>query len=114
MFHLIFLYSYLLIGIIYTLKYNYVHPVYLLCLLFVSFKVIFDYRVCSVAYLECRVRNVKREESYTNKFLDPIVDMRYTNHIYILTLLSFILLTYHLVILEKYNIIYNLFKGRSI
>ena len=114
MFHLIFVYSYLLIGIIYTLKFNDVHPIYLLCLLFVSFKVIFDYRVCSVAYLECRVRDVKRQEAYTNKFLDPIVDLRYTDHIYILSLISFIILTYHLVFREKYNIIYNLFKGRDI
>ncbi len=111
MFHLIFVYSYLGIGYLYTFKNKYINPLYYVCLLFVCFKVIFEYRICSVAYLECRFRDIKREDSYMNQFLDPIVDLRYTNHIYPLTLLSFLILTYHLIILEKYNIVYNLFKG---
>ena len=110
MFHLVFVYTYLLIGVYLTIRKLNIHPLYLLCLSFVCFKVIFEYRVCSVAYMECRLRDVKREESYMNKFLDPIVDLRYTDHIYPLTMISFLILTYHLIILEKYNIVYNLFK----
>lgn len=111
MFHLLFVYVYLIVGLFLTLNDNYIHPLYFICLLFVCFKVIFEYRVCSVAYLECRLRDVKREDALMNKFLDPIVDIRYTDHIYILTILSFIILTYHIVFLEKYNTIYHLFKG---
>jgi hypothetical protein len=110
MYHLIFVYTYLLLGVYLTIRKVNINPLYLLCLSFVSFKVIFEYRVCSVAYMECRLRDVKREESYMNKFLDPIVDLRYTDHIYPLTMISFLILTYHLIILEKYNIVYNLFK----
>ena len=43
--------------------------IYLICLSFISFKVMFDYRVCSVAYMECKLREVKREESIMNQFL---------------------------------------------
>ena len=110
MYHLIFVYTYLLLGVYLTIRKVNINPLYLLCLSFVSFKVIFEYRVCSVAYMECRLRDVKREESYMNKFLDPIVDLRYTDHIYPLTMISFLILTYHLIILEKYNIVCNLFK----
>ena len=113
MFHLIFLYSYLFIGFLFTILEKDLHPIYLICLLFVSFKFIFEYRVCSVAYLECRMRDIKRDKSYMNKFLDPIVDLRYTDHVYTLSLLSFLILTYHLVFLEKYSLIYNIFKGNG-
>ena len=70
MYHLIFVYTYLLLGVYLTIRKVNINPLYLLCLSFVSFKVIFEYRVCSVAYMECRLRDVKREESYMNKFLE--------------------------------------------
>ena len=52
-------------------------------------KALFDYRVCSVAYAECKMRGVSREKSFVNKFLDPMVDLRYSNHIYPLFIISF-------------------------
>ena len=103
MLHLSFLYSYLLIGIVMMLLHKELPLIYLFCLAFCSFKVITNYRVCSVAYFECKLRDIKRNESYMNKFLDPIVDLRYTNHIYLLTLLSFIILTYNFVYLKRFK-----------
>ena len=100
---IILVYSYLILGIylfFYKTRYN---SVYLLVLLFCSFKVITNYRICSVAYLECRLRNVQREDSYMNQLLDPIVDLRYTDHAYPLTLLSFIILTYNFVYLKRFK-----------
>ena len=38
-----------------------------------------------------------------NQFLDPIVDLRYTNHIYPLVLLSFYILTYNFIYLKRVN-----------
>ena len=55
-------------------------------------KALFDYRVCSLAYAECKMRDIKREDSLVNKFLDPMVDLRYSNHIYPLFIISFIIL----------------------
>ena len=97
MLHLIFVYGYLLFGLMMILNNN------LFCLAFCSFKVISNYRVCSVAYLECKLRDVRRNDSYMNSFLDPIVDLRYTNHTYILTLISFIILTYNFVFLKRFR-----------
>jgi len=51
--------------------------------------------------MECKVRGIKREDSLMNQFLDPIVDLRYTVHIYPLTILSFWILTYYLVYLKR-------------
>ena len=41
---------------------------------FAILKTTLEYRICSVAYAECKLRKVKRDESIVNKFLDPIVD----------------------------------------
>jgi hypothetical protein len=101
LYHLIFVYSYLLYGLISIFFNHQVTMLYLILLLFCTFKVTTNYRVCSVAYMECKVRGIKREESLMNQFLDPIVDLRYTDHIYPLTLLSFLILTYHLVYLKR-------------
>ena len=103
MFHLIFLYLYLFVGIFMILYKVQIPLIYLLCLAFCSIKFITNYRVCSVAYLECKVRDIKREESLMNKFLDPIVDLRYTDHAYPLTLLSFFILTYNFVSLKRFR-----------
>ena len=101
LYHLIFLYSYLFHGLLSIILNNEVSMLYLFLLLFCSFKVVTNYRVCSVAYMECKIRGIKREESIMNRFLDPIVDLRYTNHIYPLVILSFIVLTYNFVYLKR-------------
>ena len=103
MFHLIFLYLYLFVGIFMILNKTQIPLLYLLCLAFCSMKFITNYRICSVAYLECKVRDIKREESLMNQFLDPIVDLRYTDHSYPLTLLSFFILTYNFVSLKRFR-----------
>ena len=103
MLHLIFVYGYLLFGLMMILNNKELPLIYLFCLAFCSFKVISNYRVCSVAYLECKLRDVRKNDSYMNSFLDPIVDLRYTNHTYILTLISFIILTYNFVFLKRFR-----------
>ncbi len=101
MFHLLFVYTYLLYGILSIITKKHVSMLYLFLLLFCCFKVTTNYRVCSVAYLECKLRKIKREESIMNQFLDPIVDLRYTNHIYPLVILSFYILTYNFIYLRR-------------
>ena len=102
-FHLIFVYTYLLYGISLIIRNVNVPILYLFLLLFCCFKVTTNYRVCSVAYLECKLRKIKREQSLVNQFLDPIVDLRYTEHIYPLVILSFYILTYNFIYLKRYN-----------
>ena len=103
MFHLLFVYTYLLYGILSIITKKQVSMLYLFLLLFCCFKVTTNYRVCSVAYLECKLRKIKREQSIVNQFLDPIVDLRYTDHIYPLVILSFYILTYNFICLKRYN-----------
>jgi len=102
-FHLFFVYIYLLFGILSIITKKELSILYLFLLLFCCFKVTTNYRVCSVAYLECKIRKIKREDSIMNKFLDPIVDLRYTDHIYPLVILSFYILTYNFVYLKRFN-----------
>ena len=45
-----------------------------------------------MAYAECKIRDIKREDSLVNMFLDPMVDLRYSNHIYPLFIISFSIL----------------------
>ena len=107
LYHLIFVYSYLIYGITTMYSEHTVSMLYLVLLLFCSFKVITNYRVCSVAYMECKIMGIKREDSLMNRFLDPIVDLRYTDHIYPLSILSFLILTYNLVYLKRIQEIWN-------
>lgn len=89
LFHLIIVYIYLFYGIISIFSDKKLNNAYLIILMFLSFKVVTNYRICSIAYLECKIRDIEREKSFMNQLLDPIVDLRYTDHIYALTLLSF-------------------------
>lgn len=70
-------------------RYGNIPYVYILLILFSIIKTTLDYRVCSVAYAECKIRGVKRDKSYVNMFLDPIVDVRYTYHVYPLFILGY-------------------------
>ena len=110
MYILLFVYSYLILGFYLSFILNEVDSVYLLLLLFITFKVVTNYRVCSFAYLECKVRDVRREESYINQFLDPIVNLRYTDHIYILFPLTFIILFYNIIYRKDNFNLLNVFK----
>jgi len=89
---LIFLYLFLAQSIYILYKYDNIPIPYILIIGFPMVKALFDYRVCSLAYVECKIRDIKREDSLVNKFLDPMVDLRYSNHIYPLFIISFIIL----------------------
>lgn len=92
MFIVLFLYLFLLYSFSFFIKYKNVPIIHLPLVAFAILKTTLDYRVCSVAYVECKLRDIKRDESIVNKFLDPIVDLRYTNHVYPLFILGYLLL----------------------
>ena len=89
---LIFLYLFLIQSIYILYKYDNIPIIYIFIIGFPMIKALFDYRVCSVAYIECKFRIINREESLVNKFLDPIVDLRYSDHIYPLFTISILIL----------------------
>lgn len=110
---ILIIYLFLLLGayLFGTNKHPQYEEIYIFALCFTSFKVISNYRTCSVAYAECKLRGIKRKESYVNQFLDPIVDVRYSDHIFIAVPLTFFILYHYFitkgVLRESYKKVFN-------
>lgn len=102
MFVLIFLYIFLLYSGCLTINNGIMPLIHIPIIGFSILKTTLEYRICSVAYAECKLRKVKRDESIVNKFLDPIVDLRYTDHIYPLFTIGYILIYITLLKYLKY------------
>ena len=68
---------YCLLGILFTLQ-KLPHW-YISILLFIAIKMIFNYRKCTISYIECKIRGVTKDLGYINSILDPIVDLRSTD-----------------------------------
>jgi len=85
---------FLLIGILYTSVDHVVPQRYTIVALFCIFKIVFNYRKCTFSKLECKIRNVKREDGCLNSFLDHIVDIRYSKKRYILYILMVVFLLF--------------------
>ena len=91
-----FIVIYLLYGF-YHLIYNIeLDSLYTLLLLFFTFKIIFDFRKCTLSYLECKIRGVKKEKGYLNQFFDKLFDIRNENEktVKLLLIMSLIVLYY--------------------
>ena len=89
-------YLFLILGLIFIFLNKKLPTTYLVLLLFFLFKLIFNYRKCTFSYIECVLRGVKKDKGYLNTFLDTIIDIRYTNDIILLYLVSFYILLYQL------------------
>lgn len=96
MLEIIFVYLYLIYGLYKVCKNELLNPLYLVLLFAAMLKASFDYRVCTVAYAECKIRGISRELSIVNRLLDPIIDIRYTDHIYPIFIFSMIILSYNI------------------
>ena len=68
---------------------------YISIVLFFTFKWIFDYRKCTISYMECLMRGVKKEQGYLYNFLNGIIDLRSTKHIDLFYILTSFILIYH-------------------
>ena len=69
---------YLLVGVLYIISEGGVPHNYSVIIIFCILKAIFNYKKCTISYLECRIRNVKRQDGLLASLLDYIVDLR--NH----------------------------------
>ena len=104
MFIVSFLYLFLFYSICLFVKYGNMPLIHIPIIGFSILKTTLEYRICSVAYAECKLRGVKREKSLVNKFLDPIVDLRYTNHVYPLFIIGYSLIYLSIIKYLKYYI----------
>ena len=98
-----FIVSYLLYGL-YHMVYNLeLDSNYTVLLLFFTFKIIIDFRKCTLSYIECKIRGVKKEEGYLNQFFDKLFDIRNENEkvTKLLLIISFIILYYSIFVNNK-------------
>jgi len=68
---------------------------YIAIIIFFTFKWIFNYRKCTFSYIECVLRNVKKEQGILYNFLENSVDLRYSRHIPIYYILSAVILVHY-------------------
>ena len=92
--YLVLVYLFALIGIIFIYLDLDLPSYYMAVVLFFNFKWIFNYRQCTISYLECVVRGVKRKNGLLNSFLDGIIDLRYGKHIALFYNISFFIIVY--------------------
>jgi hypothetical protein len=92
----IIVYTFILLGISFMYE-GYIPRQYAVIVGYFLFKMITDYDKCTLSYIECKLRNVKKEDGYIYDFLHSIVDLKNTphgNHFYII---SFILLIFYFI-----------------
>jgi len=67
------------------------------------FKMIFNYRKCTISYLECKMRKVDKSQGYLNNILDSIIDQRGHSFSPVVYFCCFLILFYHFII-KKNNV----------
>jgi len=73
---------------------------YLSLSFFMIFKMIFNYNKCTLSYLECKIRDVNKEEGYLYVFLKNLVDLRYSN-LFPIILLYFVIINIYFFKIKK-------------
>ena len=92
---LIIIYLFLFIGIITILLNKKINKIYIFILVFLLLKTIFNYRKCTMSYIECKVRDVKKENGYINNFLSQIINIRDKDEIIFIYIYSFLIIYYY-------------------
>jgi len=95
MLHKLIIYIYLLYGIINKKNLS---RSYLYLLLFFNLKIIINYRKCTLSYIEYKITD--NHNGKINQFINSIIDIRYTDHIYLILLISFIIM------IQNYDILF--------
>jgi hypothetical protein len=91
-------YLYLALGYYFIFNDYNLDQDYVALLMFLALKIIFYYKKCTVSYIECKIRGVKKEKGYLYRLLDGIISVRHTIHFPILLILALYILYYHFVI----------------
>lgn len=93
--------TYNIIGLIF-ISLNYVIPNwFIVCGIYSLFKIITNYRKCTISYLECKIRGVKREFGYLNSLIDGITDLRYDTYYLIYIIIIMVIFLYYNYIIKK-------------
>ena len=92
----IIIFVYLLIGILYVI-FDKVIPSanYMSLIIFFTFKMLTNYRKCTFSYIECKLRNVKKQDGYIYDFLQSIIGLKDTQHSIYIYLVGIIFIIVH-------------------
>lgn len=71
------IFAYVLYGVLHVFFNKPTQQWYIVLLYFIVLKMIFNYSKCTVSYVECKLRNVKKEDGYLYQFLDQFIALRY-------------------------------------
>jgi hypothetical protein len=77
---LFIVYYFIVIGFIIVILNKNLPRWYTGLVIFLLIKTIFNYNKCTFSYLECKLRNVKKEEGYIYNFLSNLINLRNTDH----------------------------------
>ena len=80
---------FIIIGLLYKFVDKRIPPNFIVLVVFLTLKMIFNYKKCTFSYLECKIRKVKREDGFLASLLDHVVDLNKTKYIYAIYALSF-------------------------
>ena len=86
---------FLLYGLINLLIGRRLEQWYIGILIFFFIKMVTNYRKCTISYLECKIRNVKKEEGFLNKFINSILNLRDSSECGFIYTFAIIILWYH-------------------
>ena len=70
-------YIFIFAGLIYLSEGN-IPRNYIAIVLFFFFKMVTMYDKCTISYIECKLRNVKKEDGYLYDFLNSIIKLKNT------------------------------------
>ena len=91
-------YIYLALGYYFIYNNRNLDNDYMILLMFFTLKIILNYKKCTISYIECKLRGVKKEQGYLYRLLDGIINVRHTIHFPILFILTFYIYYYHFII----------------
>lgn len=90
----IILILYLSYGIYIMSTHRKIESSYMIISAFMFFKIIMNYYQCTISYIECKIRNVKKEEGYLFNFLNNFIELR-NNKYSIILIIYYIYLNYY-------------------
>ena len=90
--NIIFILILLLLLISSILDYDKLNEISYVIIIYLLFRWITNYRKCTISYLECKIRGVKKEQGYLYNILEELFDLNKTDFIYLIYILFGIIL----------------------
>jgi len=83
-------YFYLGIGLLYLKVEKRIPRLYAAIIIYFLFKMMTGYDKCTLSYIECKLRNVKKQDGYIYDFLHSIISLKHTQHCVYMYVISII------------------------